>query len=416
MAKKYKILVLSDHPVSSSGVATQARFLIQGLLKTNKYSFRCFGAAVKHENYQTVVINEDFIIKPTDGFGTIEMIRQVLATEKPDAMFLFTDPRFFQVVWNHEEEIHQICPICYNHLWDNTPIPTFNKVIYDICDLVNCINYPTYEFVHDWFPEKTNYIPHAVPKELYHPISDEEKAQWRIKLLGQEKQDHFVAIFVGRNARRKQVPDILRSWKQFTDYLEKTHGHKRATLLMHTDPFDHEGTNLYAVCEAFGVDKDTIIFSKDRIEFDMMNIIYNISDVQLSMSLAEGFGLPILEGKMSGLPAIAVKTGGLTRQVEDYKDGTNYGVALEPDVKTCVGNILVPFIYEDLCSVEHYTEAIIKMYEMSKEDKLILRQKCIEHAHRDYDLDYLVSKWNESLTHTIENWRNTYKPWEHIEL
>jgi hypothetical protein len=53
---------------------------------------------------------------------------------------------------------------------------------------------------------------------------------------------------------------------------------------------------------------------------------------------------------------------------------------------------------------------------MSKEDKIVLRQKCIEHAHRDYDLDYLVSKWDETLTHTIENWRNTYKPWEHIEL
>jgi glycosyltransferase involved in cell wall biosynthesis len=416
MAKKYKILVLSDHALSSSGVGCQTRFLIQGLLATNKYSFRCFGAAVKHEDYKTIVVNDDFIIKPTDGFGTVEMIRQVLATEKPDAMFLFTDPRFFGHVFSMEEEIHQICPITYNTLWDNTPVPQFNKVIYDICDLVNCINYPTYEFVHNWFPEKTNYIPHAVPKEIYHPISDEDKLQWKIKLLGQEKKDNFVALYVGRNARRKMVPDIIRSWKQFTDYVKKTYGHNNVTLLMHTDPFDHEGTNLHVVCEAFDIDKETIIFSKERIEFDMMNIVYNICDVQINFSSAEGFGLPVLEGKMSGLPAIAIKTGGLTRQVEDHIDGTNYGVALEPDVKNCVGNVLVSYIFEDLCSVEHLTEAIIKMYETSPEDSQILRQKCIEHAHRDYSMDYMISKWDETLTNTIENWKKTYKPWEHIEL
>ena len=91
---KKKILMLSDHPLSTSGVGCQARFLIDGLLATGKYSFRCFGAALKHTNYETVVINEDFIIKPLDGFGTKEMLRVALATEKPDALFFSQIPDF----------------------------------------------------------------------------------------------------------------------------------------------------------------------------------------------------------------------------------------------------------------------------------------------------------------------------------
>ena len=45
MADKKTILMLSDHPLSTSGVGTQARWLIHGLINTGKYSFRCFGGA-----------------------------------------------------------------------------------------------------------------------------------------------------------------------------------------------------------------------------------------------------------------------------------------------------------------------------------------------------------------------------------
>ena len=97
MAKKKKILLLSDHALSTSGVGTQTRHLIEGLVKKNEWTFRQFGAAVKHDNYETTIVNDDFIIKPIDGFGNKDLIRLTLATEKPDILFIFTDPRFF--IW-----------------------------------------------------------------------------------------------------------------------------------------------------------------------------------------------------------------------------------------------------------------------------------------------------------------------------
>jgi hypothetical protein len=51
MTKK-KILVLSDHPLSPSGVGTQTRYFIEGLLKTGRYKFLCLGGAMKHNDYQ----------------------------------------------------------------------------------------------------------------------------------------------------------------------------------------------------------------------------------------------------------------------------------------------------------------------------------------------------------------------------
>ena len=84
---KFKVLVLSDHALSTSGVGTQTRHLIEGLLKKGCWSFRQFGAALKHQDYRTVVVNDDFIIKPIDGFGSPEILRVALATEKPDLLF-----------------------------------------------------------------------------------------------------------------------------------------------------------------------------------------------------------------------------------------------------------------------------------------------------------------------------------------
>ena len=46
--KKKKILVLSDHPLSPSGVGTQTKYFIEALLKTGRYEFICLGGAMKH--------------------------------------------------------------------------------------------------------------------------------------------------------------------------------------------------------------------------------------------------------------------------------------------------------------------------------------------------------------------------------
>ena len=342
---KKKILVLSDHALSTSGVGTQTRHLIEGLLEKNKYTFRQFGAALKHVDYRTVVVNDDFIIKPIDGFGNPELIRVTLATEKPDVLFLFTDPRFFIWLFEMEDEIHQMCPIVWWHVWDNTPYPAYNSPLYESTDLINCHSHHTYTQLKDKFPDKTNFIPHSVPKETFKPIPKNLAMENKRGLLGKDREDHFVAIWVNRNAKRKRSSDVLESWSLFLEKLQEQEGHKNATLIMHCDPHDHEGANLVTVSDHFGI-SENVFFSKERLEFEQMNILYNISDVCLNISFAEGFGLSTLESMQAGTPIIAQKTGGLTRQVEDYRDGSHNGIALDVEFRTLVGSQQVPYIYE----------------------------------------------------------------------
>jgi len=403
--------------VSTSGVGVQSRYLAQGLIGTGKYSFRCYGGAVKHDNYETIKVSDDFVIKPTNGFGDQNMLRMTLATERPDVLLLFTDPRFFIWVWEMEDEIHQICPIAYNHLWDNPPWPEYNRVLYESTDLINCINYPTYEMVHERFPEKTNYIPHAVPKQLFFPLKEDERLRFKASIIGKERLDHFIVLYVSRNARRKMPSDVIISFKQFLTELEKKEGHRKASLIMHTDPMDPEGPNLHHVIDMLHL-KDHVIFSKDRINFEQMNALYNIGDTIINRSVNEGFGLPTLEMAMAGRPVIAIKTGGLTRQVEDHVTKEMYGIGLEPEVKTLVGNQSVPYIYEDFVSHESVSKAMMQMYELGPEGRKALGAKALAHAHRDYNLDSLIKDWDASLTKLTDDWSNGKRPprWDKVEI
>ncbi len=405
--KKKKILMFCDHPLSTSGVGIQARYLINGLLETGQYSFRCFGAAMKHTNYDVIKVSDDFIVKPIDGFGDTDMLRLALATERPDALFLFTDPRFFMYMWEMEDEIHQICPIVYWHVWDNGPFPEYNDVLYQGTDLINCHSHKTYTMLHERFPDKTNFIPHALPPQLFRPLPKSEIKSHKVNILGQDRANDFVGIWVNRNARRKKPGDVIASWSLFLDKLEEKYGHKNAILLLHTDPRDNEGPNLFSIVDLYGIQQN-IFFSTNRLEFDDMNILYNISDFCVNVACAEGFGLSTLEAMQVGKPIIAQKTGGLTRQVVDHRDGSENGIALDPDVRTLVGSQLVPYIYEDHVNNENVADAFMRMYELGPKERQRIGKKAREYALSEFNLQSTVDTWHKTLMDTMKNWGDRY--------
>ncbi|TXH08516.1 MAG: glycosyltransferase family 1 protein [Spirochaetes bacterium] len=389
----------------TSGVGTQSRFLIHGLVATGRYSFRCLGGAIKHPNYDPIVVNPDFIIKPVDGFGDRNMIRNLLINERPDAVLLFTDPRQFMWLWEMEDEIHQVCPIAYWHVWDNDPYPAFNDVWYRSTDLINCLSHKTYELVKPHFPERTNYIPHAFPKEVYHPLPVETVKQLR-SVNYKERADWFIGAWINRNATRKMPNDVLMSWKMFLDDLEKKEGHRKAMLVMHTDPQDTEGPNLFATVENLGL-TGNVVFSTQKVDFNDMNALYNSVDFIVNVSKAEGFGLATLSGLMVGKPIIALKTGGMTRQVVDYRDGTEHGVAIDPACRVLVGSQMVPYIFDDHFKHEDLSAALQKVYSMSPEEKEVLAKKNIAYAEHEFGYEKMISEWDRTLDKVIKDFKSS---------
>lgn len=405
---KKKILMLSDHALSTSGVGVQSRFLINGLVDTGKYTFRQFGAAMKHQDYRVKKISDDFIIKPTDGFGTPEMLRLALATENPDLILIFTDPRFFHWLFSMEDEIHQVCPIAYWHVWDNKPYPKFNDMYYEATDLLACHSHHTYEQLKEVYPDKTHFAPHTVPSDIYFEMEQEKIKEAKQKWLP-NKSDWFTGFWMNRNARRKRPNDLLWAWSKFVDRLEQEEGHRKAVLLMHTDPLDQEGPNLLALRAHFGL-QENVVFSTERIGFEQCNEYYNIADFTINISHSEGFGLSTLESMMTGTPIIAPMTGGQTRQVVDYRTNTHNGFALPIEFQTMVGNQTVPYILEDYTSIDTIAEAILDMYQIKKlpTGYRNLCDKVKKYAYHEFNYENRIIQWDNLLEHTIQTWKTRY--------
>ena len=184
--KKIKVFVLADNPLAPSGVAGQTRYMIEALLKTGKFSFVCFGGAIKHQKYDPIKIDQygdDWVIYPVDGYGNQEQVRTLIQTQKPDIMWIMTDPRFWGWLWEIENEIRSVMPIVYYHVWDNFPAPMFNKGYYQSNDKIVCISKVTHEIVKTVAPDvKSIYLPHAVDGELFKPLQRSVRKRIRVDL------------------------------------------------------------------------------------------------------------------------------------------------------------------------------------------------------------------------------------------
>ena len=269
--KKTKILTLSDHPLSPSGVGSQTKYFIEALLKTGRYEFVSFGGAIKHQDYNPMKVDpwgNSWRIFPVDGYGNPEMIRSVLQKEKPDVLWFMTDPRFYGWLWEMENEIRALVPMVYYHVWDNFPAPEFNGIFYRSTDKVVCISKVTHEILKQVSPEVSScYLPHAVNSEVFRPAKTEEEEQKasivRQNMLqpGKLKNDKRKIFFWNnRNARRKQSGTLI--W-WFKEWLDKV-GHDKAMLLMHTDARDPHGQDLPHIIK-LGLNRGQVLLSTNKL-------------------------------------------------------------------------------------------------------------------------------------------------------
>jgi hypothetical protein len=51
-----------------------------------------------------------YFLYPVDGYGDPDLIRQLIDIEKPDAIMLITDPRYFEWLFMIENEIRKTNP------------------------------------------------------------------------------------------------------------------------------------------------------------------------------------------------------------------------------------------------------------------------------------------------------------------
>lgn len=403
--KKIKVLTISDHLFSNSGVGNQSKYMVESLLKTGDYTIVSLGGAIKHQDYRPVRMAEwgdDLTIIPVDGYGTPDIIRALIRDFKPDIIWFMTDPRFWSWLWNFEHEIRANVPMVYYHVWDNYPYPKFNRKFYLSNDKIVTISKLTSDIVKTVAPEvDEEYLPHAVDPK-YFKLLDENEYKHIIH------KDKTLFFWTNRNARRKMSGSIVWWFKEFLDIV----GHDKAFLLMHTDPKDPNGQDLIAIADELGLTKDNFGISTGKVSFEQMAQFYNAADCTINISDAEGFGLSVLESLSCGTPVIGNKTGGIQDQLTD--GNSVFGVLIEPSSRSVIGSQEVPYIYEDRISKEDFINALLKIHNMSRQERKDLGKKGLEHVNNNFNFENYCKSWDKIFKNVHEkhgSWetRKNYK-------
>jgi len=397
MNDKIKLFTIGDMPFSPSGVATQTKYMCDALLNSGKFQILSFGGAMRHHNYQPIKTEEygdDWIVFPVDGYGTQDMVRSMIRQHKPDILWFMTDPRFYGWLWEIENEIRPLLPMVYYHVWDNTPYPTFNKVLYESNDRVATISKVTDDIVKTVAPSvSSKYIPHAVNHNIFKPLEKEVVEEFKKHALGDYyDEDRFIFFWNNRNARRKQSGSLI-FW--FNEFLKKV-GKDKATLIMHTEVKDPHGQDLKAIIDSLDINKGQVLFSQKKVNPEDLAKMYNAADCTINIADAEGFGLGTLESLSCGTPIIVNMTGGLQEQVTDGENW--FGIGLQPGSRAIVGSQEIPWIYEDRMNGDDVIAAMEKMYNYSKEEREEFGKLGREHALKNYSFDTFKETWIDYLT------------------
>jgi len=254
-----------------------------------------------------------------------------------------------------------------------------------------------------------SYVPHGIDTSTFFPItnenpgvmrssqnSDELKSDYEIMLnfkndLFKGKDYDFIVLYNNRNIRRKMIGDVILAYKQMCSKLEKEKADK-CLLLLHTTAVDQNGTDLPALIAALCPEYN-ILIDNGKLTVQFMNYLYNISDVTINISSAEGFGLSVAESLMSGTPVVTNTLGGLQDQVgfknEDgklltiddftrewgtnsdgrYKEHGEWAEVVFPKTISLVGSPPTPYIYDSRCTVDDTADALMNWYNKSLEDR-----------------------------------------------
>jgi hypothetical protein len=454
--QRKKILFLCDDIRMTSGISTIARELVIGT--SHRFNWINVGGAIQHpDNGKRLDISEDtnkimgipdasVFIYPINGYGSPELIRQLMDIEKPDAIMFFTDPRYWTWLFQMENEIRKKVPMIYLNIWDDLPAPLYNKSYYESCDTLMAISKQTLNInklvLGDKVADKIlRYIPHGINEKIFFPINefmvqDIQALEAKKKAVFGNNMPEFVVFYNARNIRRKSTSDLIAAYSIFCEKIGKEKA-KKCALLMHTQVRDDNGTDLDAVkdllCDPEYV---RVVFHDARVAANEVNWLYNMSDVTALISSNEGWGLSLTESLMAGKMIIGNVTGGMQDQMrfEDengkwidfdenfcsnhfgtYKKHGDWVVPVYPSNLSIVGSIPTPYIFDDRCDIRDVAKAIEEVYNLGPEERQKRGLSGRTWVQSDESM-MSARRMSENVIECIEDTFSNFKPRKSFEL
>jgi glycosyltransferase involved in cell wall biosynthesis len=303
-----KIVYMSDSPTVSTGYGRVSKELT---------------VALHNAGHEIIVIGWGYQGEPHDypfeivpcnthreNFGE-DKLASIIQDYRPDILFTLGDPWMSDFV-PHMEERKTLCWISYFPI-DGYPIPPEWHSWLKNIDIPVVFSKFSFGLVKEILGRNPFYIPHGVDTEVFKPLEDTKSIKQDI--LGRD--DLFVVGCVARNQPRKNLPALFKAFAKFAQ------NKNDVALYMHSQIRD-VGWNLDELVARFNLgDKaySTNGFNAmTGVSDSELNRLYNMFDVMALPTMAEGFGLPILESQSAGTPVLVTDFSACTELVVDRQE------------------------------------------------------------------------------------------------
>jgi glycosyltransferase involved in cell wall biosynthesis len=323
--KPKKILCLFDY-VARTGFGTVSKNIVQEIkkhygekLKLDIIAINYFGEPYEEDNINVISARRNDV--NDDPYGRYFFLKVLKENKDYDGVFICQDlgviVPFIEIMQHIKAERKENNQKSFKSIFY---FPVDCHIIYELTrnleffDLL--VTYTEFgrKEVLKFKPElktKLKVLPHGNNSKDFYPLPEDEKIKFRKEFFG-ENADKFIVTNVNRNQPRKDIPNTIFGFVEATKIWDKNL--PKPFLYLHMHPNDPMGWDIRAILMQTDLkeDIDYKIYPKEFEEMgadiSVVNKIYNASDVYITTTLGEGWGLTFSEAASCKIPIIAPYT------------------------------------------------------------------------------------------------------------
>jgi len=270
---------------------------------------------------------EEFILAQNGGYGVIaesfkkmfDIIENIEVTyininelsmgiyknivNKYDICIILTHPLSFEnkIVKQNIEQVTTSCIKIYLHLfWETIPLPSKWKWLW-ASNLFTGFISPS-KFIYDMIKDEikgTNKENHLI----YCPIFKDDFSKYKIKIENKNNENIFTVLYIGQYTKRKGMEDAI------IGFLHALSQYKDCRLILKYHPLSNKELEIPLLLKTLVSTNSKEMKAKiyeitQNLNKDEIYSLYTESSILLFPSRGEGFGLPLIEAGMIGLPCI----------------------------------------------------------------------------------------------------------------
>jgi len=405
MSNKIRILFYGDSPTVATGFGTVSRNILNGLNNTGKYDIKVLGVNYWGDPHSFKYPIWPIGVGSRDPYGRQRALDMLIKDFDYDVLFLFQDSfileSFMRQGLPELRRRKNFVTVGYYPV-DGVPKKSWIDCMAQFDVPVTYTEFGKRESILacPTIADSLRVIPHGVNTKDFYPLPSQRIDAFRKQYFGKHA-DKFIICNVNRNQQRKDIPRTILAFKEFKKL------RPNSVLYLHLAAKD-QGWDLPEVIKGMGLslNEDVLLpgngFGPNQgFPVEVLNQIYNSSDVVVSTTLGEGWGLSSCEAMACKIPVIFPRNTALTEIVAEDR-GWLVDSGKTPDDFT-----VLPHDNEVLRPLTSVTDLV---------EKLVLVHDARDEARKKVEAAYswvtsnliwekdIVPQWDKLITGAVTDW------------